>query len=243
MGIDIKKMRAKMDALKNKGGKIWKPKLDSTVKVRILPTPDNDPLKEMHFHYNLGDRSVLCPKRNFDEHCPVCEFASKLWNEGDEESQSMAKKLFVRPRYFSPIILRDEKDPTVKVWGYSQTVYQELLGKILNPQYGDITHPETGTDFEITYEKKGGKMYPDTTLEFDRNASSLCGELGDEKCAELLDSIPDFSELYERLTSAQVQDVLDAYMEGGSDDSGGDTQKFGSSTEKTSVDGALDDLM
>ena len=65
----------------------------------------------------------------------------------------------------------------------------------------------------------------------------------DEKCAELLDSIPDFSGLYERLTSAQVQDVLDAYMEGGSDDSGGDTQKFGSSTEKTSVDGALDDLM
>lgn len=243
MAIDLKKMRAKLEASKNKGSKIWKPKLDSTVKARILPTPDEDPFKEFHFHYNLGKMSVLCPKRNFDEECPVCEFASALWNEGDEDSKNMAKDLFARQRFYSPIILRDEKDPTVKVWGYSQTVYQELLKKVLNPQFGDITDPETGTDFDITYEKTGGKQFPDTKLEFDRNESSLCGELGDDKCAELLDSIPDFTTLFDRKTPAEVQEILDNYLDSDGDgDDKPDVVKGGGKSEPTSVDGALDDL-
>lgn len=244
MAIDLKAMRAKLDAVKNKGSKIWKPKMDSVTKVRLLPTPDGDPFKEKHFHYNLGKVSVLCPKRNFDEACPVCEFASALWNEGSEESQTMAKTLFARQRFYSPLILRDEKDPSVKVWGYSQTVYEKLLGKVLNPEFGDITDPETGTDFEITYEKKAGKLYPDTELEFSRLASTLKGDLSDEKVSELMDSIPDFDTLYERKSTDEVQAILDAFLDGddtanASDDEG--TTKFGSTTE-TSVDGALDDL-
>lgn len=242
MAIDMKRMRAKLDAAKNKGGKIWKPKNDSNTKARVLPTADGDPFKEMHFHYNLGKQSVLCPKRNFDEECPVCEFASQLWNEGDEESQAMAKKLFARQRFFSPIILRDEKDPLVKIWGYSQSVYEKLLGKVLNPEYGDITDPETGFDFTIQYYKKDGKLYPDTELEFSRLPSSLCGDLGEEKCAELLDSIPDFDSLYDRKTTEQVQAILDAYMDADPEE-GEDNEKYaGSTTEETSVDGALDDL-
>ena len=41
----------------------------------------------------------------------------------------MAKKLFARQRFYSPIILREEKEPVVKVWGYYQTVYETLLKK------------------------------------------------------------------------------------------------------------------
>jgi len=243
MAIDMKKMRAKLDAAKNKGGKVWKPKIDSETKVRVLPTPDGDPFKEKHFHYNLGKQSVLCPKRNFDEECPVCEFASQLWNEGDKESQEMAKKLFARQRFFSPIILRDDKDPVVKVWGYSQSVYEDLLSTCLNPEYGDISDPENGTDFVIKYEK-GDAQFPSTKLVYSRNASSLCGDLGEEKCAELLDNLPDFDSLYERKTTAEVQSILDAYMDAdGGDGEGGDTEKYaGSTTEETNVDGALDDL-
>jgi len=51
--------------------------------------------------------------------------------------------LFARQRFFSPIILRDDKDPVIKVWGYSKTVYEKLLNKVINPEYGDITDPET----------------------------------------------------------------------------------------------------
>lgn len=243
MGIDLKKMREKLAAAKG-SGKIWKPKEGTETKVRILPTPDGDPFKEKHFHYNLGKKSVLCPKRNFDEWCPICEFASSLWNEGDEESQAMAKKLFARQRFYSPIIVRGEDNPSVKVWGYSQTVYEKLLKTVLNPEYGDVTDPETGTDFTITYEKKGDKQFPDTDLAFSRKPSSLCGELGEEKCADLLDNLPDFDSLYERKSTADVQAILDAFIDSDDGDSASeDKEKFaGSTTEETSVDGALDDL-
>ena len=245
MAIDLKAMRAKLDAVKNKGGKIWKPKMDSVTKVRLLPMPgDGDPFVEKHFHYNLGNVSVLCPKRNFDEACPVCEFASALWNAGDDDSQAMAKKLFARQRFYSPLILREEKEPTVKVWGYSQTVYEKLLSKVLNPEFGDITDPETGTDFEITYEKSAGKLYPDTELEFSRSASTLKGSFTKTKVSEILDSIPDFDTLYDRKTTAEVQAILDSYLdneESAPDSEGEGTSKF-ASTEETSVDGALDDL-
>jgi len=241
MAIDMKKMRAKLDAAKNKGGKTWKPKIDSETKVRLIPTPDGDPFKEKHFHYNLGKQSVLCPKRNFDEDCPVCEFASSLWNEGDDDSKEMAKKLFVRQRFYSPIILRDEKEPTVKVWAYSQSVYQDLLSTCLNPEYGDITDIESGTDFTIKYEKGDGN-FPSTKLVYSRNPSSLCGDLGKDKCAELLSDLPDFDELYERKSTAEVQAMLDAWMDS-EENEGADVEKFsGSTTEETSVDGALDDL-
>lgn len=248
MGINLKKMKEKLAAAKNgRGGKTWTPPEDVATKARILPTPDGDPFKELHLHYGINKKTVLCPKRNFDEHCPICEFASKLWNEGDEESKAMAKKLFVRQRFFSPILLRADKDPSVKLWGYSQGVYQKLLEKVLNPQYGDISDPETGTDFDIRYGKAAGKLYPDTELDFDRKDSSLCAELGDEKCQELLNSLPDFDSIYDRMSTEEVQALLDAHMAAGDDEEEGeekeDKEKYaGTTTNEMDVDGALDDL-
>ena len=57
MAIDLKKMRAKLDAMQNKGkGKSnwWKPS-DGDQSIRIVPTPDGDPFKEHWFHYNVGN--------------------------------------------------------------------------------------------------------------------------------------------------------------------------------------------
>ena len=113
MGIDLKKMKAKLAAAQNngKGGKsdFWK-LTEGEHTVRILPSEDGDPFKEFHFHYNVGKQNgFLCPKRNFGDDCPVCEFATKLFNQGDTESINMAKKLFARQRFFSPVIVRGEE--------------------------------------------------------------------------------------------------------------------------------------
>ena len=54
MGIDLAKMKAKRDALENRGnGKsaFWRPE-DGEQTIRIVPTPDGDPFKEFWFHYN-----------------------------------------------------------------------------------------------------------------------------------------------------------------------------------------------
>ena len=65
MGIDLKKMRAKMNALENKGGKniFWRPE-DGETTIRLVPTADGDPFKEYWFHYNVGNNpGFLSPKK------------------------------------------------------------------------------------------------------------------------------------------------------------------------------------
>ena len=94
MGLNLDAMKAKLDKLNGKGdGKrnmFWRPE-DGESNIRIVSTPDGDPFKERFFHYNVGEaRSFLCPKRNFGDNCPVCDFANKLWNEGTEESKKQA---------------------------------------------------------------------------------------------------------------------------------------------------------
>ena len=59
MAIDLAKMRAKLDSVKNKGGKtgFWKPPEGEST-IRIVPTKDGDPFKDYWFHYNLGNNTV-----------------------------------------------------------------------------------------------------------------------------------------------------------------------------------------
>ena len=57
MGIDLKKMRERKNALENKGGnnnRFWRPQ-DGEQTIRIVPTEDGDPFKDYWFHYNVGD--------------------------------------------------------------------------------------------------------------------------------------------------------------------------------------------
>lgn len=242
MAIDIAKMRNKLNTLKGKGGqmaKFWKPQAGNQT-IRILPTEDGDPFKSYFFHYGLNNESVLCPKHNFGEECAVCDFVAKLYNDGDEESREMAKKLVRKQRFFSPVLVRGEENEGARVWGYSKTVYQNLLETVLNPDYGDITDPETGVDIDLRYEKTAGKMYPETTLSFKRNSSPMCNGLSDDECESILDSVPDFDKLHKRRTSEEVQGLLDGFLSGGEEKE--ETQKYGA-TETNSVDDALNSLM
>ena len=171
MGINLDKMRAKLAALRGEGKSgdsvFWRP-AEGDQDIRIVPTADGDPFKEMHFHYNVEKGGFLCPKRNFGDDCPVCDFASQLWREGvdnnDEHSKKTAKSLFVRQRFFSPVMVRGEENLGVRIWGYGKMAYENLLSLVLNPEYGDITDTEAGTDLTLTYGKPPGASFPQTKL-------------------------------------------------------------------------------
>ena len=254
MGIDMELMRQKLASLRGEGNKDanspwFKPDEGDTV-IRIVPTNDGDPLKEMFFHYNVGEHrgGILCPKRNFGESCPVCEFASSLWREGvdknDEESKKLAKSLFVRTRYFSPVVIRGREDEGIKVYGYGKQAYELLLGYILDPEYGDITDVKEGTDITLTYTKptKPG-AYPQTNLKMRRNTSTLLAD--SEAIPALLDRMPDFDGLFDRLSPAQVDAILDEQLSGNSsaESRSSETAKYGATGKKSDVDRAFDELM
>ena len=244
MGIDFKKMREKRNSLKNKGGgnnnSFWKPQ-DGEQVIRILPTSDGDPFKEFWFYYNLDKTPILCPKRNFNEDSPALDFATKLYREGTPESIKMAKDLFPKQRFFSPVLVRGEEGQGVRIWGYSKTVYEQLLDLVLNPDYGDITDTEVGTDLVLQYGKAPGALFPSTKLTPKRKASSACKD-SDDDCKAMLEEIPDFDSLFERKTTQQVQSLLDRYISGGKDT---EEEKYGKTEEKSSdpVDKAFNELL
>jgi hypothetical protein len=261
MGIDVKKMRAKLDALQNKGGgsktSFWSPKEGNSYSVRIVPTPDGDPFKEFWFHYELGTTGgFLCPKKNFGDICAACDFASKLYKEKNEESAKMAKKFLPRQRFFSPVVVRGEEKEGIKVWGYGKNAYQDLINLVLNPDYGDITDPEQGTDLALSTSKAPGQSFPMTKITPARKTSKLCQGTGDE-CKALLETLPDFDKLHTRKASEEVATILDEYLAGDhseeeTEKDSRETVKFGAKpaarpvakpASKNAVDEAFDELL
>ena len=254
MGLDLNKMKAKLAALKGNGGGgtsvFWKPQ-EGEQTIRILPTADGDPFKDYHFHYmniNGKNHSVMCPKRNFGESCPICDFASNLWNEGQNGTPGAAdeaKKLFAKQRFFSPVIVRGEEDKGVRLWGYGKTAYKELLNLVLNPEYGDSTDVNEGTDLVITYGKPAGAQFPQTTITPRRKSSPLAAS--EDEIAGRLDEVPDFNTVFEgsRKTPQEVQGMLDSFLlqEEDAEEMSTESSHYNKSTEVTEVDAAFNELL
>tara|TARA_R100001244_G_scaffold58375_1_gene49220 strand:- start:213 stop:980 length:768 start_codon:yes stop_codon:yes gene_type:complete len=253
MGIDMELMRRKLATLrgdhKGNGNSVFFRPDDGDTDIRIVPAPNGDPLKEMFFHYNVGNHQggIMCPKRNFGERCPICDFASSLWREAaennDEESKKLAKSLFVRTRYFSPVVVRGREEEGIKVYGYGKTAYELLLGYILDPEYGDVTDINEGTDITLTYTKptKPG-AFPQTNLKMRRNTSPLLEDV--DAISPLLDRMPDFDSLFERLTPEQIDAILDEQLasDGSAESRSSQTTKYGGE-KKDTVDRAFDELL
>ena len=238
MALNLDKMRQKLDTLNGKGDKknnaFWRPS-EGENNIRILPTPDGDPFKEKFFHYGVGNQSFLCPKRNFGDECPVCSFASQLWDEGTEDSKKMAKDMFAKQRFFSPVLVRGEEGEGVRVWGYGKLAYQKLLGIVLDPDYGDITDPEDGNDLKLLYGKAPGASFPTTDIRPRPRKSVLCDDAigGDERCAELLETVPDIDTVFERKTTEEVQVLLDQHLSG--ETGNNEVEKYGGTNTTTTT--------
>jgi hypothetical protein len=251
MGINMELMRKKLAALRGEGKSdrtsVWFKPEEGDTDIRIVPTADGDPLKEIFFHYNIeGHRAgVMCPKRNFGEECAICDFASQLWRDGtegnDEETKKLAKSLFVRTRYFSPVVVRGLESEGIKVYGYGKQAYELLLGYILDPEYGDITDPKGGTDITITYTKPTRPgAYPQTNMKMRRNTTALLEDAN--AIPGLLQNMPDIDSLFTRHSPKEVNAILDSMLSGdnSAESRSSETTQY---NQKSSVDRAFDDLM
>jgi len=242
MAIDFSKLKAKLDVLDGKakaGGKnnnvFWKPEV-GTHMIRILPDPDGDPVKELHFHYNVDKGGVMCPKRNFGDECPICEFATSLFREGTPDSQNQAKKLFVTQRFYAPAIIRGQEERGVVLWSFPKTAYKAIIETILDEDYGDVTDPKKGFDLKVSYINKNfgkGDRVVFDSLQARPKPSVLCEE--DSTATEWMEHGIDLYEIFDRKTSEQVQKILDDYLmpEGGQE-----TVRYGG--EDTSTGSTVD---
>tara|TARA_Y100001963_G_scaffold155487_1_gene246817 strand:- start:1422 stop:2177 length:756 start_codon:yes stop_codon:yes gene_type:complete len=250
MGIDMSKMKARREALQNRGAgggnkeMFWRPQ-DGETTIRIVPTDDGDPFKDYWFHYNVGNNpGFLSPKKNFGEEDPLDNFVRSLFKEGSDDSIKMAKSLMARQRFFAPVLVRGEEDKGVRVWGFGKMAYQELLNLVLNPDYGDITDTDEGTDLVITYGKPPGAQFPQTTITPRRRPSPLSKNKKDVKT--YLEQVPDFTSLFEKKSPTQVQGMLDEFLLGEENAEEASTEKSKyktSSDTATSVDDAFAEFL
>ena len=255
MAINLELMRKKLAVLKGevKGGgggnsPFFRPQ-EGEQDIRIVPSPDGDPFKEVYFHYNLPDHKggILCPKRNDGEACPICEFASSLWKEytdtKDEATKELAKQLFVRPRYFSPVVVRGKESEGVKYYGYGKKAYEMLLGYVLDPEYGDITDLDEGTDIGLTYEKPNRPgAFPQTTLKMRRNTSPLLSNK--REASTIVNNTPTIDKLFadKRKTTREIEVILDNMMSGDSSAEARSSETTAYNNKGSAVDKAFAEL-
>lgn len=220
MSLDLSALRAKLGELKGNSARtevLWKPK-EGENKIRIVPLatqPDN-PFTELYFHY-LGSKTYLSPI-SFGDSDPIAEFADSLRAGGglSKEDWKETKKFVPQRRTYVPIIDRNNPDAGVRFWAFGKTVYTDLLSVMADPDFGDITDPQTGRDIKVTFvpQEKSDTSFAKTTILVSPKQTALTANAADLK--KYLSEQPDLMSLYPRLSYDDLKDVLEKFVNGDS---------------------------
>ena len=172
----IKSRLNQLQATQQSRNNFWKPQPGKSL-VRIVPYKFNkdNPFIELFFHYNLGDNKTHISPVSFGRKDPVNEFAEKLKSSGNKDEWIQGRRMEPKMRTFVPIVERGKENEGVKFWGFGKTVYQELLGIIADPDYGDISDVMTGRDISIERQTpaEAGNQYGKTTIRVKPNQTAL----------------------------------------------------------------------
>jgi len=213
--MDISLALKRFSSLQNntkKSDSIFKP-ANGKSQVRIVPYKFNKdiPFIELYFHYNINNKTYLSPM-SFGRPDPIVEFAEKLKRTGDTDDWKAGKKMEPKLRTFVPVIVRGKESEGVKFWGFGKTVYQDILGYIADPDYGDITDPMTGRDIvlEVMSAEESNASYPTTTIRVKPAVSKLADS--PETIQQLLDGQKEITELYQELSYAELKSVLENWL-------------------------------
>jgi len=213
--MDISLALNRFKSLQNntkKSDSIWKP-ANGKSQIRIVPYKFNKdlPFIELYFHYNINNKTYLSPI-SFGRPDPIVEFAEKLKRTGDTDDWKAGKKMEPKLRTFVPVIVRGKENEGVKFWGFGKTVYQDILGYIADPDYGDISDPMSGRDIvlEVTSAEESNASYPTTTIRVKPATTKLHEDPAVVK--ELLENQKEITDLYSELSYAELKTILENWL-------------------------------
>jgi hypothetical protein len=255
MALDLEKIRSRLNSLQGKNKRStqqWKPEAGNEYVVRLLPFPDNEgqPFKERYFYYNIKKYGLLAPHQ-FGLRDPIQEVINELRDTDTPESYELAKKLYPKMRAYAAVLVRGEEDEGPKVWGFGKQIYEELLGFILNEDYGDITDLAEGNDLKIKIERRPNTQWNDITIT-PRPKKTPAGSGAEVK--SWLSQIPDLDQMYECQSYDELEKIIQDWLTEGSlpDESEGTAHISSSSTDSSddtvgstssSIDDALNKLL
>ena len=236
MALDLSAIRGRLNKLQNTSNRtsnLWKP-TPGKHQVRVVPykfSPEN-PFIELFFHYNINNKTYLSPS-SFGRPDPIVEFAEKLKRMGDKEDWKAAKKMEPKLRTFVPVIVKGEESEGVRFWGFGKTVYQELLGYIADPDYGDITDVDNGRDITIEYTSAddAGTSYPVTTVRVKPNQTPLSEDSSVQ--TNFMENQTNITDIYSELSYDELKSVLEGWLNPTSDEGEGSVSQQTLSTPST----------
>ncbi len=191
------KVKALRDKLKKQdlgggGAGFYSPKVGKNT-IRILPE-----VGDMDFffqpvgrHFFPDKRAVYCPSftTEKDLDCPVCEIVRELHNIGDKQSKKLASSLGVRRSWWMNVIDRNNEDAGPLMYTPGVMVFNSIISLINDPDYGDVTDIDEGSD--IIIDRDGTGIETSYEVHGRRKESALTDD--DEMLEEWLDKAKDLS--------------------------------------------------
>ena len=221
--MDIEAIKSRLNKLQSSSAtsnNFWKPQPGKS-QVRIVPYKHNkdNPFSELFFHYSLVPNKTDLSPLSFGRPDPVQQFADKLKASGNKDEWIQGKRIEPKMRTFVPVVVRGEENEGVKFWGFGKTVYQELLGIIADPDYGDISDASNGRDIVVERQTaaEAGNQYGKTTIRVKPNQTSLADE-GD-LLEKLLNEQSNLTELYSEPSYDELKEYLSKFLNPSDDDS------------------------
>jgi len=230
MGVDRSKIKDKLNNLRNSGGsntsKLWKPD-EGRQTVRIVPYrwQKDYPFLELRFHYELPGPNYLSPI-SFDEESgigneelvnrrdPIAEFAEEVRRNRGQEGYEMWKTLYPKQRTFAPVVVRGEEDQGVRFWGFGKTIFEHLLEKFADPDWGDLSDPQEGRDIKLKYipRAQSDTNFPKTKINVSPKKTPLAES--EEELKRYYDSQVQITDVFDVPTENELEDALEDYIEG-----------------------------
>ena len=212
--MDLDAIKSRLNQLQNtQTNAFWKPQPGKS-QIRIVPYKfdKNNPFSELFFHYSLVPNKTVLSPLSYGRPDPVQQFADKLKSTGNKDEWIQGKRIEPKMRTFVPVVVRGEENEGVKFWGFGKTVYQELLGIIADPDYGDISDSTTGRDIVVERQTpaEAGNQYGKTTIRVKPNVTALSDD--SNLLQKLLDEQPDIKELYSEPTFDELKGHLSNFL-------------------------------
>ena len=222
--MDLDAIKSRLNQLQNtQTNAFWKPQPGKS-QIRIVPYKfdKNNPFSELFFHYSLVPNKTVLSPLSYGRPDPVQQFADKLKSTGNKDEWIQGKRIEPKMRTFVPVVVRGEENEGVKFWGFGKTVYQELLGIIADPDYGDISDSTTGRDIVVERQTpaEAGNQYGKTTIRVKPNVTALSDD--SNLLTKLLDEQPELKELYNEPTFDELKEHLSTFLNP-SDNAGSET--------------------
>ena len=212
--MDLDAIKSRLNQLQNtQTNAFWKPQPGKS-QIRIVPYKfdKNNPFSELFFHYSLVPNKTVLSPLSYGRPDPVQQFADKLKSTGNKDEWIQGKRIEPKMRTFVPVVVRGEESEGVKFWGFGKTVYQELLGIIADPDYGDISDSLTGRDIVVERQTpaEAGNQYGKTTIRVKPNVTALSED--SDQLTRLLEEQPELKELYNEPTFDELKEHLSTFL-------------------------------